>query len=121
MNPAPRTSLSKAFPKSARLLKRREFFMRPCERFQTEHFRFFFTRQGQGRMGVSLAKKVLREAVARNRIRRLLREVFREQRHRLGGVDVHIVGRDELKTDWSQMGKAAVEKEFQAWEAARQH
>ncbi len=120
MNPAPGTTQSKAFPKSARLLKRREFFMRPCERFQSDHFRFFFSREGQGRMGVSLSKKVMREAVARNRVRRLLREVFREQRALLSGIDVHIVGRDELKEDWAHLGKSEVEKEFLQWKAARQ-
>ena len=104
------------FPKSARLLKSREFYFRPCERFQTEHFRFFFSREGQGRMGVSLSKKVLRNAVARNRVRRLLREVFRAERANLEGIDFHVVGRDELKADWSELSRNEVEKEFLKWE-----
>lgn len=109
---------TKSLPKTARLLKSREFFFRPCERFQTEHFRFFYTREGQGRMGVSLSKKVLRNAVARNRVRRLLKEVFREERADLSFVDLHVVGREELKTDWAGLDRARVEKEFQRWEAA---
>ncbi len=105
-------------PKSARLLKSKDFYFRPCERFQTEHFRFFYTREGQGRMGVSLSKKVLRNAVARNRVRRLLKEVFREERSGLQTVDLHVVGRDGLRTDWTELNRMRVEKEFQRWEAA---
>jgi ribonuclease P protein component len=105
-------------PKTARLLKSRDFFFRPCERFQTEHFRFFYTREGKGRMGVSLSKKVLRNAVARNRVRRLLKEVFREERADLTGFDLHVVGREGLKADWAKLNRGLVEKEFQRWETA---
>ena len=69
-------------------------------------------------MGVSLSKKVLRNAVARNRVRRLLKEVFREERAALGGIDLHVVGREELKGDWAGLNRERVEKEFQRWETA---
>ncbi len=110
----------KSFPKEARLLKSREFFLQPCERFHTPHFRFFYSREGSGRLGVSLSKKVLRHAVARNRVKRLLREVFRQERSELRGVDLHIIGRDELKKDWAALSKEGVEKEFHRWEMALQ-
>ena len=113
-------TVSKTFPKSARLLKRREFYFKPCHRFQTEHFRFFFTEEGQGRMGVSLSKKVMRRSVARNRVRRLLREVFRAERSQLSGIDLHVVGREELKSGWEDLDRDQVEKEFQQWERALQ-
>ncbi len=67
-------------------------------------------------MGISLSKKVMRNAVARNRVRRLLKEVFREQRGALCGVDLHVVGRDQLKSDWSELSKERVQKEFERWE-----
>lgn len=67
-------------------------------------------------MGVSLSKKVMKTAVARNRVRRLLREVFRQERNRIGRVDVHVVGREVLKGDWPGLDKKAVEKEFLRWE-----
>jgi ribonuclease P protein component len=108
------------FPKSARLLKSKDFFFRPCQRFQTEHFRFFFSENGQGRLGVSLSKKVMKRAVARNRVKRLLREVFRAQRAHLRGIDLHVVGREGLKADWPELNKAQVSKEFCLWEEAVQ-
>lgn len=111
-------ALRPSLPKTARLLKSRDFFFRPCERFQTEHFRFFYSRAGQGRMGVSLSKKVLRNAAARNRVRRLLKEVFRHERALLAHIDVHVVGREELKKDWHDLNRQSVEKEFQRWESA---
>ncbi|MBY0370700.1 ribonuclease P protein component [bacterium] len=111
-------SSDQAFPKSARLLKRSDFFFASYERFQTEHFRFFFSRAGEGRIGISLSKKVMKASVARNRVRRLVREVFRERREGLPGIDLHLVGLNALKTDWNSLNKEAVAKEFQAWEAA---
>lgn len=107
---------SAAFPKAARLLKHRDFYFNRCLRFQTEHFRFFYSTAGTGRMGVSLSKKVMKTAVARNRVKRLLREVFRQERSRIGQVDVHVVGREGLKSDWLGLDKSAVEKEFLRWE-----
>jgi ribonuclease P protein component len=104
------------FPKTARLLKHREFYFKQCLRFQTEHFKFFYSTSGRGRMGVSLSKKIMKTAVARNRVRRLLREVFRQDRSRVGLVDVHVVGREGLKSDWPELDKGAVEKEFRRWE-----
>lgn len=108
---------TKTFPKSARLLKSREFSLQACERFQTEHFRFFYTKKGQGRLGVSLSKKVMKQAVARNRVKRLLREVFRASRGHLGAIDVHIIGREALRADWDTLARTQVEKEFQKWES----
>jgi ribonuclease P protein component len=111
---------SQGLPKSARLLKRREFFFKPCLRFQTEHFRFFYSPAGSGRMGVSLSKKVMKNAVARNRVRRLLKEVFRTDRSGIDRFDVHVVGREELKKDWSSLDRARVEEEFRRWETEAQ-
>ncbi len=111
---------TKTFPKSARLLKRSEFFLQPCRRFQTEHFRFFYTPEGGGRLGVSLSKKVLKHSVARNRVRRLLREVFRHSLQEISEVDVHVIGREELKADWMGLKRAQVEKEFTQWKTKLQ-
>jgi ribonuclease P protein component len=40
------------------------------------------------RIGIITSKRVAARAVDRNRAKRLVREVFRKLRHRLGGVDL---------------------------------
>lgn len=42
----------------------------------------------QARIGIITAKKVAPRAVDRNRVKRMVREVFRNWRDRLGGLDV---------------------------------
>lgn len=43
------------------------------------------------RLGVSIAKRQVRKAVARNRLRRLIRETFRLYQHQLKGLDVIVI------------------------------
>ena len=50
-----------------------------------------FVRPNDGphaRIGIIASKRVAPRAVDRNRAKRLVREAFRQLRHRLGGVDV---------------------------------
>lgn len=42
------------------------------------------------RIGASIAKKNIRHAVARNRIKRIIRESFRHRHPQLGGIDIVI-------------------------------
>lgn len=100
------------FPKSARLRKSRDFRFYPFRRFQTEHFTFVYTTAGQGRLGISISKKVLRRATARNRVRRLLREVFRFKINELTHLDVHVIGAPPLKEAWSGLKLQDVEAQF---------
>lgn len=44
----------------------------------------------QARLGIIASTRAARRAVDRNRFKRLAREVFRQSRHRLGGMDVVI-------------------------------
>lgn len=48
---------------------------------------------GQPRLGLAIAKKSVRRAVARNRIKRLIREAFRERQGRLVPVDIVMLAR----------------------------
>jgi len=43
---------------------------------------------GQARIGIIAGRRAVRNAVDRNRARRWVREAFRLNRHRFGGVDV---------------------------------
>jgi len=105
---------SVGFPKSARLLNRQDFQIRPCRRYRTPLFTFVYSTSGRGRLGVSLSKKVLRHAIARNRVKRLLRESFRKCRLELLGCDVHVMGTQELAQCWRTLRAVDVKAEFDA-------
>ncbi len=48
------------------------------------------------RLGLVIAKKNVRHATERNRIKRILRESFRLQQHQLGGIDTVVLARRGL-------------------------
>jgi ribonuclease P protein component len=83
--------------KADRLLQRREYIaLSKCgRRIQNEHFIAYFSadRPGRSRIGITVTKKV-GPAVIRNRIKRLVREFFRLNRHRLSGKrDISIIAK----------------------------
>jgi ribonuclease P protein component len=96
------------FPKTARLTKRSEFLdlFRKGRKVHTAHFVFFSKARGSGdsRLGVTVSTKV-GNAVVRNRIKRLLREFFRQRRHTLfSSSDIVIVAKkDAGNLSWSQV------------------
>lgn len=65
------------------------------------------------RLGVALSKRQVRRAVGRNRIRRQLRESFRLHQHRLGGVDIVVLGRAGIDRVPTQELRAAIDR---SWE-----
>jgi len=48
------------------------------------------------RLGLVISRRTARTSVARNRLKRLVRESFRRAQHRLGGYDVVIIGRQGI-------------------------
>lgn len=55
-----------------------------------------------------VARKLLRRAVDRNRLRRILREVFRHRQHDLGAFDIVVrlkrnAAEDELKEEFGRL------------------
>lgn len=67
------------------------------------------------RLGIAVGKKRVRRAVTRNRIKRLVRESFRQHAATLGGVDVVVLARFDglaanadllasLGTHWHRIG-----------------
>ena len=50
------------------------------------------------RLGLVIAKKHVRKAVARNRVKRIVRETFRQQQSALAGLDIVVLARKGLDT-----------------------
>ena len=47
--------------------------------------------QPQARLGIVVAKRNVKLAVDRNRLKRLVRESFRQQQEHLGGLDIVVI------------------------------
>jgi len=45
------------------------------------------------RLGLAISRKIARSSVARNRLKRLIRESFRHAQGRLSGIDLVVMGR----------------------------
>lgn len=103
------------FPKTARLLKKSDFRFRPYQKYFTERFGFYFKKNGAGRLGISISKKVLKRATDRNRIKRLLREVYREIREDFPKVDVHVVAREGDLEKWAKLKKVDIAGDWERW------
>lgn len=87
-----------AFSKSMRLLSSSDFqnvFNDAPLKTSHQHF-LFLARRNQlnlPRLGLVIAKKHIRLAVDRNRMKRLIRETFRVKQQQLAGIDVIVLAR----------------------------
>jgi ribonuclease P protein component len=78
------------------------------------------------RLGFAISAKRIRTAVARNRLRRLIRETFRMAQGRLAGLDVVVLAREQaaradnatvresLRQHWSRLAEAGHRKPARA-------
>ncbi len=103
---------SHKFPKASRILKRSDFLSLKEEAFFDRNFVFAYRRTGSGRLGVTLSRRVLKDAIARNRVKRLIRETFRLHREQFAGLDVNVIGRSKLADVWPTMGLKDMEALF---------
>ncbi len=112
MENKPSTLSDESFPKDFRLLKKRDFSFRPYRKHDSTHFLFIYDQKGSGRLGISMAKKVLKNAAQRNRMKRLLRESFRKNRNNFKGLDIHVLAKESLKRDWKTLSLSDVTREL---------
>jgi ribonuclease P protein component len=89
---------TECFPKTARLRKRPEYLRvsRTGKKFHSANFLVISKAndRGEARLGITVSGKV-GNAVARNRIKRLVREFFRRHRHHLvPGLDILVIARN---------------------------
>lgn len=98
-----------AFSKAQRLLEPREFkAVFDAALYKASHRSLLLLAiprtGGSARLGLVVAKKNARLAVQRNRLKRILRERFRQQQHSLSGLDIVAL----VKPGLAQMDNAAV-------------
>jgi len=67
-------------------------------------------RCGHPRLGMALSRKVVHNAVTRNRIKRVMRESFRHWQTRLGTLDIVLLGRPGIAAQSGKTLDAALEK-----------
>lgn len=91
-----------AFPRQFRIKTNEEFqqLYRNARRFKGAFFTILAITNDltYPRLGVSISKKNIRSAVARNRIKRIVRESFRQTQHNLQNLDIVVVAHRGLTT-----------------------
>ena len=91
-------SESKRFPRVFKLNNVREFqrvFNKACFKVQDKYFVILADHGDVAhvRLGMTVAKKNIPASVARSRIKRLVRESFRTNRHKLAPLDIVVIVR----------------------------
>lgn len=95
------SSTNVAFTKSLRLLHAAEYkrvFDEPGARSIDPNFTVLARSNGltHARLGMAITRKNLKTAVARNRVKRIVRESFRQHQQTLAGLDIVVLSRSGL-------------------------
>ncbi|ANE56782.1 MULTISPECIES: ribonuclease P protein component [Methylomonas] len=64
------------------------------------------------RLGLAIAKKTIKKAVARNRIKRAARESFRLQRQHIVGIDIVVLARGDAASAASPILRKSLERHW---------
>ncbi|MGR8932615.1 MAG: ribonuclease P protein component [Gammaproteobacteria bacterium] len=64
------------------------------------------------RLGLAIAKKAIRKAVARNRIKRAVRESFRLQRQQIINIDIVVLARGDAAKADAQILRKSLERHW---------
>jgi ribonuclease P protein component len=113
-------ALSQSFPRDYRLLKELEFkrvFAQPrksSDAWFTVFARASAAADGPARLGLAIARKQLKRAVERNRIKRLTREYFRlHVAPTISGIDYVVMARAKAKEQSCKRLRHSLDKHFQ--------
>jgi len=90
------SKISAGFTAAHRLLRQDGFDHVVCaESTDNKYFKVFFVRKSQenARLGIIASKKILPRAVHRNRVKRIIREVFRQHSIKACGLDMVVMVR----------------------------
>lgn len=101
------------FPRQLRLKKAAEFkkvFSQPVKSTDC-YFTLLAikTTFGYPRIGLAIAKKIIRTAVRRNLIKRTVRESFRLQRQKMGSIDIVVMVRKEAVNATTQVLRTSLD------------
>lgn len=105
------------FTRASRLLTARDFkrvMDKPALRASHQGFVLLASENNLNvaRIGFVLPRRRVRHAVARNRIKRIIRETFRHRQAGMRGLDVVVMARDGLAELQNTALRAAVERQF---------
>jgi ribonuclease P protein component len=105
-------------PGSARLLKPAEFreVFAKSRRYVDTHFTVLVRDRGdrRARIGLAISKRVAKSAVQRNRLKRIIRESFRNHRTDLLGIDTVVMCRPRAKEVANAILFASLDLHWQA-------
>ena len=98
----PSTKASRAtnrFPRQLRLLSSQDFqpVFKHTDCRSIDQRLTVLARQNElsyARLGLAISKRIIKTAVGRNRVKRLVRESFRQHQQELGGLDIVVMARD---------------------------
>jgi ribonuclease P protein component len=102
------SSISAQFAAACRLLRADGFdHVMHAENIADKHFKIFFVRNclNNARLGIVASKKLLPNAVDRNRVKRIIREVFRHHQIKLCNLDLVVM----VRRDYSRMVNTRVD------------
>lgn len=104
------------FPRSARLLTAADYsyVFDKAQRSADRYFTVLYRPQerGEARLGLAIAKKQLRRAVDRHRVKRLIRETFRLSRSGIDAVDIVVLAKSGLDQQDNAVLRQSLEKHW---------
>jgi len=107
--------MSFGFPKGVRLTKSKHFQLEKPHKFRAESFRIVYQFAETPKLGLSISKKSLKNSIARNRVKRLIRENFRKMKDELPPAHMHFISLPGLEAQWKMLKEKNIQAIFHRW------